>query len=103
MHTVGKTVWCSCANMAASLEEFGLFDRIIVAKISSTAKDGTSFEKLGWRRGKIYCQKVYLLFFISFLLGNKYRPEDSRVDMSTLIHPVKPPLSSAIRTSASTL
>ena len=49
---------------------------------------GTSFEKVGWTIGKIDCQKVYLTFFISFLLRNKCRPEESGVDMSTPVHPV---------------
>ena len=84
--------------MAAALEEFGLFDRVIAAKISSSATGGASFEKVGWTRGKIDCQKVYLLFFILLLLRNKYRPEESGADIS-----VAPPSSSAIRTSASIL
>ena len=32
------------------------------------------------------------MLFISFLLRNKCRPEESGVDMSTLVHPVAPPL-----------
>ena len=34
------------------------------------------------------------MIFISFLLWNKYRPEESGVDMdmSTPVHPVAPPL-----------
>ena len=32
-------------------------------------RDGASSEKVGWARDKIDCQKVYLLFFISLLLG----------------------------------
>ena len=36
------------------------------------------------------------MFFISFLLRNKYRPEESAVDMSTPVHPVVPPLISTI-------
>ena len=30
--------------------------------------------------------------FISFLLRNKYRPEESGVGMSTPVHPMAPPL-----------
>ena len=29
-------------------------------------RGGASFEIVGWTRGKIYCQKVYLMFLISF-------------------------------------
>ena len=49
-------------------------------------RGGTSFEKVGLIRGQIYCQKVYLMFSI-FLLGNNYRPEESRVNISTPVHP----------------
>ena len=31
------------------------------------------------------------MFLISFLLRNKYQPEESGVDMSTPVHPVVPP------------
>ena len=55
-------------------------------------RGGASVEKVGWTRGKIDCQKVYLMYFMSFLLGNKYRPEESRVNMSTPVYPMALPL-----------
>ena len=45
-------------------------------------RGGASFKKVGWTRGKIDCQKVYLMFLISFFLSNKCRPEVSGADMS---------------------
>ena len=64
-------------------------------------RGGVSFEKVGWIRRKIYCQKVYLMIFISFLLWNKYCPEKSGVDMSTPVHPVAPPLRAAAAAASS--
>ena len=61
---------------------------------ATSNRGGASFKKVGWTRGKIYCQKVYLMFLTSFLLRNEYRPEESGVDMSTPVHPVAPPLTS---------
>ena len=54
------------------------------------ARGSASFEKVGWRGGQIDCQKVHLMFFISFLLRDKYRPEESGVDRH--FHPVAPSL-----------
>ena len=54
-------------------------------------RGGASIEKVGWTRGKIDCQKVYPMFFTSFLLRNIYQPEESGVDMSTPVHPMAPP------------
>ena len=51
---------------------------------------------MGWKSDKIDGQKVYLTIFMSFLLGNRYRPEESGVDMSTPVHPVAPPLLVAV-------
>ena len=34
-------------------------------------RGGASFEKVGRTGGRIYCQKMYLMIFISFLLWNK--------------------------------
>ena len=53
-------------------------------------RGGASPEKVGWKRDSIDGQKVYLMIFMSFLLRNEYRPEESGVDMSTPVHPSPP-------------
>ena len=55
-------------------------------------RGGASQEKMGRKSGRIDGQKVNLTIFMSFLLGNGYRPEESGVDMSTPVHPVAPSL-----------
>ena len=55
-------------------------------------RGGASPEKVGWKRDRIDGQKVYLTIFMSFLLKNEYRLEESGVDMSTPVHPLAPPL-----------
>ena len=55
-------------------------------------RGGASPEKVGWKGDRIDGQKVYLMIFMSFLLRNEYRPQESGVDMSTPVHPVAPPL-----------
>ena len=51
-------------------------------------RGGASPEKLGWKSDRIDGQKVYLTIFMSFLLRNGYRPEESGVP----VHPVARPL-----------
>ena len=50
-------------------------------------QDGASPTKVWCTRNRTDCHKVYLAFFISVLLKNQYQPEESGVDMSTLVHP----------------
>ena len=65
LHTVGKTAWCSCANMAAALEELGLFDPIIVAKISNSAiRTSASILWAGGNNLQIYSTICLLGFLI---------------------------------------
>ena len=65
LHTVGKTVWCSCANMAAALEELGLFDPIIIAKISNSAiRTSASILWAGGNNLQIYSTICLLGFLI---------------------------------------
>ena len=40
-------------------------------KKTRVSRGGASFQKVGWTRGKINCQKVYVMFFISLLHMNK--------------------------------
>ena len=61
-------------------------------KSSSLFRGDASFENVGWTRGKIRLPESIPNVFISFLLRNKYRPGESRLDMSTPVHPVAPPL-----------
>ena len=50
---------------------FQLYLQFFPFNLAFMIRGGASFEKVGWTRGKIYCQKVYLMFFMSFLLWNK--------------------------------
>ena len=63
------------------------------------SRSGASPEKVGWKTDRIDGQKVYLTIFMSFLLRNEYRPEESGVDMSTPVHPVAPPLAQSLHKS----
>ena len=63
-----------------------------IAQACHEVRGGASPEKVGWKRDSIDGQKVYLMTFMSFLLRNEDRPEESWVDMSTPVHPVAPPL-----------
>ena len=56
------------------------------------SRGGASPEKVEWKRDRIDGQKLYLTIFISLLLNNEYRPEESGLDMSTPVHLVAPPL-----------
>ena len=60
---------------------------------ASMCRGGASPERVGWKRDRIDGQKIYQTIFMSFLLGNEYRPEESGVDMSSPVNPVAPPLS----------
>ena len=60
--------------------------------LTHLVRGGTSPEKVGLTRGKTDCQKVYLTFFMLFLLRNEYRSDESGVGMSTPVHPAALPL-----------
>ena len=51
--------------------------------LQGPARGSASPEKVGWTRGRIDCQMVYLTLVISFFLKNEYQHEESGVDMST--------------------
>ena len=41
---------------------------LLPSNVAFRTRGGTSLEKVGWPRCKIDCQKVYLMFFMLFLL-----------------------------------